>query len=174
MNRNPSNQHLLKTAPAPPPAPKIQVEMTQYLICDSSVTNLFKNEKNCVVVQEGVEITGYELYIVEQWACERKLNCVIISYTGNPHHTIVANIVALPQKKQPDTHLENSDWKEKITAPESVSSPFELFPATACAYFEELYNNHVHPKLQKREPFTSQTCPRSFKPQLDTRSERKP
>lgn len=139
-----------KTAPAPPPAPKIQVEMTQYLICDSSVTNLFKNEKNCVVVQEGVEITGYELYIVEQWACERKLNCVIISYTGNPHHTIVANIVALPQKKQPDTHLENSDWKEKITAPESVSSPFELFPATACAYFEELYNNHVHPKTTEK------------------------
>lgn len=103
-----------------------------------------------MVVQEAVEITGYELYIVEQWACERKLNCVIISYTGNPHHTILANIVALPQKKQPDTNLDDSDWNQKITSPESVSSPFELFPATACAYFEELYNNHAHPKTTEK------------------------
>lgn len=44
-----------------------------------------------------VTIHGFELYIVEQWAAERKLSTVITSYTGNSQDTIHAVQVVIPK-----------------------------------------------------------------------------
>lgn len=44
-----------------------------------------------------VDINGFEIYIVEQWAAQRKISTLITSYTGNLQDTISAVEVVLPQ-----------------------------------------------------------------------------
>lgn len=66
-------------------------------------------------------LDGYETYIVEQWACERKLNRCIISYTGNPDHHIKVYQIELAEDS-------------------------ELWPEVAQLYIEELHNLHLKPK----------------------------
>lgn len=44
-----------------------------------------------------VTVYGFEIYVVEQWAAERKLSTVITSYTGNSQDTINAVQVVLPK-----------------------------------------------------------------------------
>lgn len=45
-----------------------------------------------------VELEGYELYIVEQWACSRENpTFVIATYTGNPSHTIRVSVLSIPK-----------------------------------------------------------------------------
>ncbi|VVT48442.1 uncharacterized protein SAPINGB_P001781 [Magnusiomyces paraingens] len=141
-----NNQHVpvqrsatSKTTSHPTQSPSL--EMKSYLICDSIITDLLKSEPNCTVVQEDVEIQGYEIYIVEQWACERKLNRVIVSYTGNPTHKALVNIVALPHEKAHTRSASNTS--PQLNRRKSI---FSHFPETACSYFEELFNNHAHPK----------------------------
>ncbi|KAK5454176.1 hypothetical protein LTS15_006176 [Exophiala xenobiotica] len=42
-------------------------------------------------------LEGYELYIVEQWACSRTHpTFVICTYTGDPSHSILVNVLAVP------------------------------------------------------------------------------
>ncbi|GAV49417.1 hypothetical protein ZYGR_0P00600 [Zygosaccharomyces rouxii] len=44
-----------------------------------------------------ITVHGFEIYVVEQWAAERKLSTVITSYTGNSQDTIHAVQVVLPK-----------------------------------------------------------------------------
>lgn len=52
-----------------------------------------------------IEVHGFEIYIVEQWAAERKLSTIITSYTGNDMDVVHAVQVVLPQnaEKWPDS-----------------------------------------------------------------------
>lgn len=103
------------------PAPS-NIEMVRYLICDLKLLGLLRcYEPLCQPVQDSAEVYGYEMYIVEQWACERKLNSCIMTFTGNPKHKVVTGIVALPQ----DTKYWN---------------PFTQ------SYFDELFKTHARPK----------------------------
>lgn len=43
-----------------------------------------------------IDVHGFEIYIVEQWAAERQISTVITSYTGNSQDTIHAVQIALP------------------------------------------------------------------------------
>ncbi|KAH3685703.1 hypothetical protein WICPIJ_003303 [Wickerhamomyces pijperi] len=47
-----------------------------------------------------VRLKGYEIYIVEQWACARKLSSVILLYTGNSEHQVEMISVRLPKNKE--------------------------------------------------------------------------
>lgn len=49
------------------------------------------------IVYEEVEITGFEIYLVEQWAARRKLSTLITSYNGNTQDKIKAVRVLLPK-----------------------------------------------------------------------------
>lgn len=44
-----------------------------------------------------IDVHGFEIYIVEQWATERQISTVITSYTGNSQDTIHAVQVVLPK-----------------------------------------------------------------------------
>ncbi|CAI4601527.1 CDA_G0032590.mRNA.1.CDS.1 [Saccharomyces cerevisiae] len=54
--------------------------------------NLYSN-----INYKEVDINGFEIYIVEQWAAQRKISTLITSYTGNLQDTISAVEVALPE-----------------------------------------------------------------------------
>lgn len=47
------------------------------------------------------ELRGYELYLVEQWACSRQSpTLVIIAYTGDPNHSVVVDVLAVPADEE--------------------------------------------------------------------------
>lgn len=98
------------------------VERSTYLIGDSKLLDsLLRYEPLAKLVSESKEIQGYEMYIVEQWACERRSNSCIASYTGNPRHKVIVALVSLP-----------SDAK--------------LFNTFTVTYFDDLFKSHARPK----------------------------
>lgn len=65
--------------------------MSRYLADDPSVQ----------VVKSRGELRGYELYLVEQWACSRRSpTLVIVTYTGDPKHSVVVGVLAVPADDQ--------------------------------------------------------------------------
>ncbi|KIW11364.1 hypothetical protein PV08_10664 [Exophiala spinifera] len=52
-------------------------------------------------------LEGYELYIVEQWACSRSHPTIVIcTYTGDPSHSILVNVLAVPS--------DESSWSPRL------------------------------------------------------------
>ncbi|OAP58608.1 hypothetical protein AYL99_07698 [Fonsecaea erecta] len=52
-------------------------------------------------------LEGYEMYVVEQWACSRSHPTFIIcTYTGDPSHTILVNVLAVPS--------DESTWSQRL------------------------------------------------------------
>ncbi|KAK9368103.1 hypothetical protein V1509DRAFT_624254 [Lipomyces kononenkoae] len=47
-----------------------------------------------------ITVTGYEVYIIEQWACARYYNSSLISYTGNPEHVASLGSITVPAKRE--------------------------------------------------------------------------
>lgn len=114
-NLSTTSTAVVSTATAP-------IERTHYLISDSKLLNfLIAYEPLCQLVTETVEVFGYELYIVEQWACERRRNNCIISFTGNPKHKVQLSIISLPK----DAKL----WNQFTQS-----------------YFDELFKTHARPR----------------------------
>ncbi|KAH3666678.1 hypothetical protein WICMUC_005495 [Wickerhamomyces mucosus] len=81
-------------------------------ICDRSdedevITYLFPEcaalkticSSNCNHTARPLAIKGYEIYIVEQWACSRKLSTVITAFTGDSEHQIQVVQVQLPNDR---------------------------------------------------------------------------
>jgi hypothetical protein len=98
------------------------IEYANYLISDSKLLDfLLAYEPLCKLVTETVEVFGYELYIVEQWACERRRNNCIISFTGNPKHKVQLSIISLPKDAK-------------------------LWNAFTQSYFDELFKTHARPR----------------------------
>lgn len=95
--------------------------LSQYLFSDYTCAEVLSNEPGVSIVTESLEISGYELYIVEQWACERKLNTTITTYTGKIEHKITVSVLGLPE--------DTKQWSEKTRE-----------------YFDELVKLHARPK----------------------------
>lgn len=59
-----------------------------------------------VVARRGV-LKGYELYLVEQWACSRQSpTLVIVTYTGDETHSVVVGILSIP--------ADESLWSQRL------------------------------------------------------------
>ncbi|KAH0530405.1 hypothetical protein TsFJ059_005025 [Trichoderma semiorbis] len=101
------------TRPLPPDGistlPEIQLVDSRPMASSSAVPQrhlvfpdpiAFKYLENdpCVeVVQRRSVLCGYDLYLVEQWACSRKPpTLVIATYTGNDKDSIVVGVLAVP------------------------------------------------------------------------------
>lgn len=73
-------------------------------------------------VQERGQLRGYELYLVEQWACSRQSpTLVIVSYTGDPKHSVVVGVLAVP--------ADEKDWSPRLKV-----------------YFKAIQQYHARPK----------------------------
>ncbi|ROW07744.1 hypothetical protein VMCG_03638 [Cytospora schulzeri] len=74
------------------------------------------------VVDRDCELRGYELYLVEQWACSRQSpTLVIVTYTGDPKHSVVVGVLAIP--------ADEADWTPRLKV-----------------YFKALQHYHARPK----------------------------
>ncbi|KAK9247850.1 hypothetical protein V1506DRAFT_530850 [Lipomyces tetrasporus] len=47
-----------------------------------------------------ITVTGYEVYIIEQWACARCYSSMIICYTGNPEHVVSLGSITVPKNRE--------------------------------------------------------------------------
>lgn len=58
----------------------------------------YLEEDPCVnVVKRKDKLQGYELYLVEQWACSRQSpTFVIVTYTGDEKHSVVVGVLSVP------------------------------------------------------------------------------
>jgi hypothetical protein len=67
-------------------------------------------------------LPGYELYLVEQWACSRQSPTVVIAtYTGDPRHSIVVGVLEVP--------ADEKDWSARLRV-----------------YFKAIHQYHARPK----------------------------
>ncbi|KAK7460115.1 hypothetical protein Landi51_00364 [Colletotrichum acutatum] len=84
----------------------------RYLESDPAVT---------VLERRGI-LQGYELYLVEQWACSRKSpTLVIVTYTGDPKHQVVVGLLAVP--------ADETVWSDRLRF-----------------YFKAIHQYHARPK----------------------------
>ncbi|CAG8732181.1 8072_t:CDS:2, partial [Funneliformis mosseae] len=68
-----------------------------------SILDLASSCGDGVQVNEEVTLEGYQLYIVEQWACDkiqRPYNTVIV-FTGDPMHQVKACVINIEDKIDP-------------------------------------------------------------------------
>jgi hypothetical protein len=74
------------------------------------------------VVERRHVLPGYELYLVEQWACSRQSpTLVITTYTGDPKHSVVVGVLEVP--------ADSKDWSPMLRA-----------------YFKAIHQYHARPK----------------------------
>ncbi len=56
-----------------------------------------EGEPGTTVLERRRELQGYEVYLVEQWLCERQHSTyVIVTYTGDPSHSLVVSVLGVP------------------------------------------------------------------------------
>lgn len=61
----------------------------------------------CTVLARRQKIEGYEIYLVEQWACSRTHTTFLITtYTGNPEDVVLATILSVP--------ADESEWSPQM------------------------------------------------------------
>ncbi|KAK9469824.1 hypothetical protein V1512DRAFT_257100 [Lipomyces arxii] len=86
-------------------------ETETFLVADVCALRHFRGaDKQYVERDQGrikiVLVSGYEVYLVEQWACARFLNSTITCYTGNPEHQIKVGFLSVPKnRKQWSSHI---------------------------------------------------------------------
>lgn len=75
-----------------------------------------------MIVKSRGQLRGYELYLVEQWACSRQSpTLVIATYTGDTKHSVVVGVLAVP--------ADEKDWSPRLKV-----------------YFKAIQQYHARPK----------------------------
>ncbi|KAI0474756.1 hypothetical protein F4859DRAFT_504573 [Xylaria cf. heliscus] len=72
-------------------------ERRNVVIPDPVAFRYLEEDKTVRVVERKAELKGYELYLVEQWACSRQSpTLVIVTYTGDANHGVVVGVLSVP------------------------------------------------------------------------------
>ncbi|KAI0810307.1 hypothetical protein GGR55DRAFT_133777 [Xylaria sp. FL0064] len=80
-----------------PLAPVRPAERRNVVIPDPVAFRYLEEDKCVEVVKRKEELKGYELYLVEQWACSRQSpTLVIVTYTGDESHVVVVGVLSVP------------------------------------------------------------------------------
>ncbi|RKF63026.1 putative sin3 complex subunit protein [Erysiphe neolycopersici] len=82
-----------KTMSGFPQTPKLK----QFVFTDPVAFRYLEEDPTTVVHERHGILEGYQLYIVEQWACSRIHPTFIINtYTGDPHHRVIVGVLGVP------------------------------------------------------------------------------
>lgn len=69
----------------------------RFVLTDIVASRYLENDPQTKVLARREKIAGYEIYLVEQWACSRTHPTFLITtYTGNPQDTVLATIISVP------------------------------------------------------------------------------
>lgn len=71
------------------------------VFADPVAFRYLEEDSATVVVERRGRLKGYELYIVEQWACSRvHPTFVITTYTGDPNHSVLVGVLGVPADEE--------------------------------------------------------------------------
>ncbi|KAK6063061.1 sin3 complex subunit [Seiridium cupressi] len=99
-------QHIDGTSIPPAETQDTPVETTispgpnrRHVVFADPVAFRYLEEDPCVsVVERRGLLRGYELYLVEQWACSRQSpTLVLVTYTGDQRHSVVVGVLSVPE-----------------------------------------------------------------------------
>ena len=78
---------------------------------------MFEHDPSVKIIDKQQELSGYELYIVEQWATSREyLTSLITTFTGLTHHKVKIHVLEIPS--------EEKGWSERLRIYiENISKP---------------------------------------------------
>ncbi|KAI1811816.1 hypothetical protein GGS20DRAFT_561227 [Poronia punctata] len=116
----PVSQNTLNPNGSTRPTPQLQ---RRYVVIPDPVAFRFlENEKAVTVIQREAKLVGYELYLVEQWACSRKSpTLVIVTYTGDTNQSVAVGVLSVPADE-------------------------EAWPKGLRAYFNIIHQYHARPR----------------------------
>ncbi|KAK4231243.1 hypothetical protein QBC38DRAFT_467248 [Podospora fimiseda] len=101
-----------------PPAPGRR----RVVLPDPIAFKFLEDDPSVTVIKRRHVLPGYELYLVEQWACSRKSPAfVIATYTADPKHSVVTGVLEIPS--------EEKDWSPRLRL-----------------YFNAIQQYHARPK----------------------------
>ncbi|KAE8351167.1 hypothetical protein BDV28DRAFT_137707 [Aspergillus coremiiformis] len=74
---------------------------------DPVALRYLEEDPSTIVLHRRLILQGYEIYIVEQWACSRiHPTFIITTYTGDPSHQVVAGLLSVP--------TDESTWSPRL------------------------------------------------------------
>ncbi|KAI1081980.1 hypothetical protein F5B20DRAFT_533971 [Whalleya microplaca] len=129
LSRTSSQRHIRTQLDGPAASSAIHAEaplpgpLRRHVVIPDPVAFRYLEEDSCVTVIERREkLQGYELYLVEQWACSRQSpTLVIVTYTGDEKHSVVVGVLGVP--------ADENDWSPKLRI-----------------YFKAIQQYHARPK----------------------------
>jgi hypothetical protein len=69
----------------------------RFVLTDSVAARYLEDDPKTTLLARRQKIEGYEIYLVEQWACSRSHPTFLITtYTGNPSDVVLASIISVP------------------------------------------------------------------------------
>ncbi|KAJ5278808.1 hypothetical protein N7478_004180 [Penicillium angulare] len=69
----------------------------RFVFTDAVALRYLEEDPSTDVLHRRATLQGYEIYIVEQWACSRVHPTFVIStYTGDPSHTVMVGVLSVP------------------------------------------------------------------------------
>ncbi|KAL4798110.1 hypothetical protein BDV19DRAFT_36005 [Aspergillus venezuelensis] len=92
--------NFLESPPSKPrgvEGPSFRPGHQKIVFSDPVALRYLEDDKSAVVLHRRLTLEGYEIYIVEQWACSRiHPTFVITTYTGDPSHKVVVGVLGVP------------------------------------------------------------------------------
>ncbi|CAP59846.1 uncharacterized protein PODANS_1_1740 [Podospora anserina S mat+] len=89
---------------------------------DPIAFKFLEGDPTVTVITRKYVLPGYELYLVEQWACSRQSPALVIAtYTADPKHSVVVGVLEIPG--------EEKDWSPRLRL-----------------YFSAIQHYHARPK----------------------------
>ncbi|OBT65465.1 hypothetical protein VE03_04964 [Pseudogymnoascus sp. 23342-1-I1] len=69
----------------------------RFVFTDPIAFRYLEDDSATVVLERRGQLKGYQLYLVEQWACSRvHPTFVITTFTGDPSHTVLVGVLGVP------------------------------------------------------------------------------
>lgn len=79
----------------------------RFVFTDPVALRYLEEDPSTDVLHRRSTLQGYEIYIVEQWACSRVHPTFVIStYTGDPSHTVIVGVLSVP--------TDESTWSPRL------------------------------------------------------------
>ncbi|KAF9889935.1 hypothetical protein FE257_006809 [Aspergillus nanangensis] len=74
---------------------------------DPVALRYLEEDPSTIVLHRRLTLQGYDIYVVEQWACSRiHPTFIITTYTGDPSHKVVAGVLSVP--------TDESTWSPRL------------------------------------------------------------
>lgn len=78
-----------------------QPRRRHFVFADPVAFRYLEEDPATVVIERRGKIQGYELYLVEQWACSRvHPTFVITTFTGDPNHVVMVGVLGVPADEE--------------------------------------------------------------------------